>query len=211
MATVTTTTSNSNGRFLFSGAIAGSVSTFIFVIVHDILISDIWSMSVIMLVVGALCGACISWSYGLLVERPSWRSWLIYNLIYVGTLFLLGLVSLLMFEPITTIAALSAAGGLPMDLLEQAMPMTAVFTLLMSVVITLGYGRSWTKFSAVLLTSILLVLLLGHNVFILGLVAIPRGSMYLVLEMFGLIILLNIVYVVAFGLFELHSLMTAYE
>ena len=199
-----------NGRFLFSGAVAGAISTFIFIIIHDILISDIWSMSVIMLLVGALCGGSISGSYGLLVERPFWQSWLVYNLIYVGMLILLGLVSVLLFEPVTTIAALSAAGGLPMDLLGQAMPMTAVFTLLMSVLITLVYGRSWAKFGVVLFTSALLVLLLGHNVFILGLIAIPQGSLYLVLEMFGLILLLNIVYVVAFGLLQLHTLMTAY-
>ena len=196
--TVRTPIEAQNGRFALSGAVAGAASTFIFIIIHDLLISNIWSMTVIMLIVGALCGACISWSYGLLVERPSWQSWLVYNLIYVGILILLGLVSVLLFEPITTIAAVSAAGGLPMDLLGQAMPMTAVFTLFVSIVITLGYGRSWVKFSAVLLTSILLVLLLGHNVFILGLVDIPQGALYLVLEMFGLIIVLNVVYLIAF-------------
>ena len=185
-------------RFVSSGALAGAVSTLVFTVVHDIFISDIWSMLVIMLVAGVLCGVCISWSFGLLVARPSWHSWLLYNMILNGLLILLGLVSVLLFEPITTIAQLSAAGGLPMDLLGQALPLAAVFTLLMAVGITLGYGRSWGKFGAVLLTSVILVLLLGHNVFILGLVEIPRGSFYLVLEMFGLILLLNVVYVTAF-------------
>lgn len=185
-------------RFVGSGAIAGAISTLVFTIVHDIFISDIWSMLVIMLVSGALCGVCISWSFGLLVERPSLRSWLLYNMILNGMLILLGVVSLLLFEPIISMAALSTSDGPPVGLLGQALPMAAVFTLVMAVLITVGYGRSWPRFGAVLLTSVLLVLLLGHNVFILGLVDIPRGSLYLVLEMFGLIILLNVVYVAAF-------------
>lgn len=198
----TLTTSRSNGRFALNGAIAGAISTFVFTIVHHIFISNIWPMFVIMAGMGALCGGCIGWSYGLLVERPSRRSWLVYNLIYVAMLILLGLLSLWLFEPVTTIAALSASGGVPLDLLGQALPMTAVFTLVMSIVITLEYGRSWAKFGVVFVTSVLLVLLLGHNVFIIGLVDIPRGSFYLVLEMFGLIILLNLVYVLVFALLD---------
>ena len=94
-----------------------------------------------------------------------------------------------------------------MDLLGQAMPLAAVFTVLMAVSITRLYGFSWSKFGVVLLTSVLLVLLLGHNVFIIGLVEIPRGSIYLVLEMFGLIILLNVVYVIGFVLLEWKNLL----
>ncbi len=186
------------GRLVSSGVLAGIISTLVFTVVHDIFISDIWSMLVIMLVAGMLCGLCISLSFALLVERPSPRSWLLYNMILNGMLILLGVVSLLLFEPTTTMAALVASNGLPLDLLRQATPMAAVFTLVMALLITVGYGRNWSRFGAVLLTSALLVLLLGHNVFILGLVAIPRGSLYLVLEMFGLILLLNVVYVVAF-------------
>lgn len=193
-------------RFARSGALAGAISTFAFVVVHDIFISDIWSMLTIMLAAGMLCGVCVSWSYGLLVERPSRHGWLLYNMILNGLLILLGLVSMLLFEPITTIAELSAAGTLPMELLGQALPLAAIYTLLMAVGITLGYGRSWPRFGAVLLTAVILVLLLGHNVFILGLVAIPRGSVYLVLEMFGLILLLNLVYVVLFLLWERRQL-----
>jgi len=186
------------GRLVSSGVLAGIISTLVFTVVHDIFISDIWSMLVIMLVAGMLCGLCISLSFALLVERPSPRSWLLYNMILNGMLILLGVVSLLLFEPTTTMAALVASNGLPLDLLGQATPMAAVFTLVMAVLITIGYGRNWRRFGAVFLTSALLVLLLGHNVFILGLVAIPCGSLYLVLEMFGLILLLNVVYVVAF-------------
>jgi len=209
MATLTTTADN--GRFPITGAVAGVVSTFVFTIVHDLFISNIWSMFVMMAVTGALCGACLSWSYGLLVKRPSLRSWLVYNLIYDGMLILLGLVSVLLFEPVTTIAAVAASSGMPTDLLGQALPMATIFTLLMAVVITWAYGRSWVNFGAVLITSVLLVLLLGHNVFILGLVDIPRGSFYLVLEMFALIILLNVVFAVSFMGFAYKQLRGSYS
>ncbi len=189
-----------NGRAASLGALAGGVSTIVFTIVHDLLISNIWFMLLPMLVAGALCGALLSWSYGLLVAAPSGRSWLAYNLIHLGLLILLGLVSLLLLEPVTTMAALAASGEMPGDLFGQALPMTAVYTVLMAGLITMGYGYSWKKFGAVLLTSVTLVLLLGHNVFILGLIDIPRGSFYLVGKMFGLIILLDGVYMVVFAL-----------
>jgi len=101
----------SNGRFLLMGALAGAVATFVFTAVHYVFISNIWSMLLIMLVAGALCGACISFSYGLLAARPSLRSWVVYNLIYDGMLILLGVVSVLIFQPVTSMAALSASRG----------------------------------------------------------------------------------------------------
>ena len=52
----------------------------------------------------------------------------------------------------------------------------------------------------------MLVLLLGLNVSAIGLVTIPRGSLYLVLEMFGLILALNVVYVAVFFVLERKSL-----
>ena len=43
-----------------------------------------------------------------------------------------------------------------------------------------------------------LVLLLGLNVSAMGLIEIPRSSLYLVLELTGLILALNLVFVVVF-------------
>ena len=194
--------SHSNGRFALSGAFAGAASAFVFTIVHDIFISDIWFMLTPMLVAGALCGALVSWSYGLLVAATSLRSWLGYNLIYVTLFVLLGAASVLLFEPVTTMAAVVTTNGPPTDLIDQAMPMTAVFTLGMAVLITLLYGRSWVKFVAVLLTCIVLVALLGLNVSAIGLVSIPAGSLYLIAEMFALIVALNVVYLAVFVALE---------
>jgi hypothetical protein len=49
-----------------------------------------------------------------------------------------------------------------------------------------------------MLTSTVLILCLGLNVSTIGLVDIPRGSLYLIAEMFGLIVLLIGVFAVAF-------------
>jgi hypothetical protein len=80
--------------------------------------------------------------------------------------------------------------------------MTIGFTLGMAVLITLLYGRSLTKFAAVLLTCVVLVALLGLNVSAIGLVAIPAGSLIVIAELFGLIVVLNAVYAAAFVVLE---------
>lgn len=184
--------------FARSGAVAGAVSTFVFTVVHHIAISNIWFSFPFMLLAGALCGLGIGWSYGLLVGRPSTVNWLGYNLVYVTMLMLLGLVSALVFEPVVSMAALMQTSGPPDALIAQALPMTLVFTLASAVVISLLYGRSRLHFGAILLTTVVLVLLLGLNISALGLVSIPRGSVILVAEFLGLVVLLDVVYAAAF-------------
>ena len=73
------------------------------------------------------------------------------------------------------------------------------------------YGRSWLHYGASLLTCILLVLLLGLNVSVIGLVSIPGNSLYLIAELFGLIFAINIVYVAAFIALERKSLVNRNE
>ncbi|KAA3657354.1 MAG: hypothetical protein DWQ04_28300 [Chloroflexi bacterium] len=191
-----------NGRLAQSGAIAGAASAFAFAVIHDIFISDIWFSLLIMMAAGAICGLCVSWSFRRLIAEPSLKSWLVYNLLYDGMFVLLGVVSVLFFEPVTTMAALVAANGPPNALILQALPVTAVFTLGMAIGITLLYSGHHTRrsacFGAVLLTCFALMLLLGLNVSVIGLVKIPYGSLYLIIEMFVLIFLINAVYVVVF-------------
>lgn len=197
----------SPGRSALSGALAGVLSALVFVIIHDIFISDIWSMLVIMLVAGAICGACLSWSFALLVNAPSLQSWLVYNLLYDLMFVLLGLVSVLIFSPMTTMAEVTAGNGPPDELILQAMPITVIFTLATAVIISLLYGFRWSRFGAILLTCAVLVLLLGLNVSVIGLVSIPQGSWYLVMEMFVLILLLNVVFMLSFIGLERKSLL----
>jgi hypothetical protein len=197
-----TSEQNVVGNFIRSGALAGALSVFAFTIIHDLFISDIWFALVIMLIAGALCGLCIGWSYALLTKAPSTGSWWRYNMLYVGLLFLLGIVSVLIFEPPTTIAALSAANEPPEQLIRQAYPFTALFTLFAAVFISLIFRANWRQFSVVLLTCTILIFLLGLNVSVLGLVYIPHGSLYLVTEFFGLILFINVVYATFFMALE---------
>ena len=185
-------------HFLRSGILAGTASAFAFAIIHDIFISDIWFSLPVLVVAGALCGLCVGWTYGLLAGGPSIRSWLQYNALYVGMFVFLGVVSVLLFEPVTTIPELMASNGPPDHLIGQAMPVTIVSTLVMAVIMSRLYGRNWAHYVAVLLTCTVLVLLLGLNVSMIGLVFIPGSSVYLIAELFGLILAPNLVYVVMF-------------
>jgi hypothetical protein len=193
--------------YIRSGAVAGALSAFAFALIHDVFISDIWFSLAIMMAAAAVCGVCLGWSYGLMVEAPSIGSWLRYNLVFVAMFVLLGAASVLVFEPVTTIAALVVANEPPDELIRQAMPMTVIFTLATAALLSLLYGRSWTQFGAILLTCTMLVLALGLNVSVIGLVYIPRGSLYLVAELFGLILAINVVYVAAFIVLERKNLL----
>jgi hypothetical protein len=201
-------TDSNLGRFTRSGALAGAFSVVAFTIIHDLFISDIWYMLMLMIVAGVLCGLCLGWTYALLFPKPSAGSWLGYNLIYLVMFVLLGIASVLVFEPITTAAAVSAVDEPPGELIAQAMPMTALFTLAVAALVSWRFGRKWTHYAAILLTCVVLVLLLGLNVSIIGLVAFPSSSLYLVAELFGLILALNAVYVITFMALERKRLPT---
>jgi hypothetical protein len=154
-------------RPLSHGALAGAFSALTFTWAHDLLISDIWFSLPIMMIAGAACGACLAWTFDLLIEIPS-----------------------------------TSLNGPPGDLIEQALPMTILSTLAMAGIISRIYARSWQQFGAVLLTCAVLVILLGLNVSVIGLVSIPRGAFYLVAEMFGLIVILALVFSVAYLVFK---------
>jgi hypothetical protein len=98
---------------LRSGAIAGLVSVVVFTWVHDLFISDIWEMLPVMAVAGGL--RCVPD-----VELPdpgapaSPRSWAGYVGAFIAMFWLLAVASVAVFEPVTTMAEVSAAGG-PID------------------------------------------------------------------------------------------------
>lgn len=198
---------NGAGSFIRSGAVAGAISAFAFAIIHHIFISDIWFSLIMMMAAGALCGLCIAWSYGLLVDAPSISNWAHYNTLYIALLGLLGAVSVLFYEPVTTTAELLRANGSPEQLIGQALPLTVLITLVAAAGIGLLYGSGWFHFGAILLTSSVLVLFLGLNISVIGLVSIPRGSLYLIVELFGLILVLNLVFAAAFAALEGKSLL----
>lgn len=181
------------------GAIAGAVSALVFTIIHGLMISQIWFMLVPMLVAGAICGLCLSWSYTMLVATPSIADWLRYNLLYLLLLFGLGPISLGLYEPMMTIPELLASpNGMPDELVREVMPLTAVYTLLMALFITWLYGRRWSRLPLVLATCAMLMLLLGLNIAPMGLVYLTTGWLWMLVELLILIVALDLVFVLGF-------------
>ena len=114
-------------------------------------------------------------------------------------LMLLGLNSLIVFEPVTTVAAVIEADESPTALIRRALPLTAAYTVGSALVVSALYRRSWRYLGAALVTATVLAALLGLNVSIIGLVDIPLRSAYLVAELLGLIALLDVVYAATFA------------
>lgn len=182
-----------------AGAVAGAGAALAFSIVHALLIADIWFMLAPMLAAGAICGACVGWSYSLLAGNPTVAGWLRYNALYLLFLSLLGPLSLLLFEPVITIPALLASeGGLPAELRQAVLPVTLIYAFVMTAVITGLYGRRWQHAGAVLLTSVVLMLLLGLNISAMGLVFLSSGWVAILLKFSSLVLVLNGVLVVVF-------------
>jgi hypothetical protein len=189
--------------------VSGTGATVTFALVHAILISDIWFMLPIMVPAGAACGLCIGWSYGRMIDSPSLGNWFGYNSVYVAMFFLLGAASMLAFDPVTTAAVLTEANEPVGDLIMSAMPMTVVFTLVAAAVVGLLFGRKRSDYLVALLTCTVLVVFLGLNVSVIGLVAFPSGSVYLVAELLGLIAALSLAFAVMFAALEREALADA--
>jgi uncharacterized membrane protein YuzA (DUF378 family) len=171
-------------RLLASGAVAGAASAIAFTALHHILISDIWFSLPLMVAAGALSGLCLAWTYQVLFEAPTPARWWLYNGVWVALLALLGVASFLVYEPVTTMAAVMAAGGAPPDeLLRQATPLTVGYTLGAAALLSLIWARRPLAAVSILLTTAVLVSLLGINVSALGLVELDGRAAFLLAEM----------------------------
>lgn len=87
-------------------------------------------------------------------------------------------------------AELFTLDGPPMDLIGDALPLTVAFTLGTAVVLSALFGRTPSAFGAILATCAVLVVLLGLDVSVIGLIRIPTDSLYAVLVFAGLIVVL---------------------
>ena len=152
-------------RFVITGILAGAISAYCFALIHGFFISNIWFSLPVLLVAGAICGLCLGWTYRLLFEAPSIHTWLQYNALYVGMFVLIGCLSVLVYQPVTTLAAVMASDAPPDYLFKQAMPVTIVSTIIMAAIIGRLYARTLAHYAAVLLTSAVLVILLRAECF----------------------------------------------
>lgn len=178
-------------RALLSGAAAGAASAFAFTALHHLVISDIWFSLPFMLGAGALSGVCLAWTHAVLFPVPTAVGWWIYSSVWVALLVLLGLASFIVYEPITTMAAVMAAGGAPPnELLLRATPLTVVFVLAATAVLSMIWGRTALKVVSILVSTTVIIALLGINVSALGLVELDGTAVFLLVEMVGLIMAL---------------------
>jgi hypothetical protein len=197
---------SSNG-LVRSGVLAGLVSVVVFTWIHEVLISDIWFALVPMLAAGALCGACVAWTYGLLFPVPSAGSWLRYNLLYLALFVLLGAVSVVLFAPIATVTELTAMGGNPGELIGRAVPLMVAWVPVSAILATRVFGGDRRHLGPLLATATVLTLFLGHNVAIIGLVEFGANELFLLAEFAFLIAVINAVFVAAFLALERRRLL----
>jgi hypothetical protein len=174
-------------RAPLTGAVAGVLTTLVFAALHQLLISDIWFSIAPMLLAGALCGGALAWSYALLFERATLRTWAAWNAAFMASLVLLGVASLLLYEPVTSTALLVSGNEPPTELIVAALPLTLLFTVGAAAVISWLWGRTSTHFAAVLLTATILIVLFGLNVSVIGMVEMTGDAVYLVGLFFALI------------------------
>lgn len=169
---VPSTRGRSTGRrwSVTMGSIAGSLSAFAFTALHGMLIIDIWDKAFAMTMSGALCGACISWSYGKLRNGPTPKTWLAYNGLHVILLNALGVASLLLLEPVASLTELNASADPLGDLVPTALPLMVTASLVGTAVLWTTFSRQLRSLPSVFIAHTLLVVLIGHNQAILGLV-----------------------------------------
>ena len=93
---------------------------------------------------------------------------------------------------------MSSPSGLPDELFKEVLPLVALYTPLMAFIITRLHGRRWTGYGVVLITCAVLVFLLGLNIAPMGLVFLTSGWLSMLLEVVGLVVALNLVYVAVY-------------
>ncbi len=187
---------------LGTGAAAGVLAAALFVFLHGALISNIWSMLVPMAISGAICGFSIAWSYRAVADHRSAARWFTLNAAYLGTLLALSAVSVLLFNPEWTFAELNVENPPIGDLFSRVIPLMVGYTLGTALLVWAVFGRVRSALVPILVTEAFLVLLLGHNVAIIGLVSIPSGAWYLVREMLGLVAFLAVAYTLTYAALE---------
>lgn len=178
-------------RAIAGGATAGAITTLGSLILHAITISNIWFSAPLMLVAGAACGACLGWSHASVFSPGTTFTWVIWNASQTGLLLFLGLVSFAVFSPQWSMAELMVEDPPIGELFGQALPLMGAFIAIGAIALWAAFSRRISSLPSVLATVALLVLLLGHNVAIVGLVDVPAGGYYFVAKMLGLIVVLG--------------------
>lgn len=152
------------------GALTGLVVVLGFTVFHNVFIVDIWWNVGPMLFAGAVCGFSVVWSYRRAVTDHSTRAWFRYAGLYAAEIVALGVVSLAVLRPRFTMAEAMVMDDAMADLTPPALPLMVGAMLVGTILLWLYYGRRLGTMMPFLVTQVLLVFLLGHQLAFLGLV-----------------------------------------
>lgn len=152
------------------GAVIGAAVVLGFTILHNVFIVDIWWNLGPMLFSGAACGSSVTWSYRRAVAAHSTRSWFLYTGLYAAEIVALGIVSLALLRPRFTMAETMVMDDAMAELTPPALPLIGGAIVVGTILFWLYYGRRRGALVPVLITQVLLVFLLGHQLAFLGLV-----------------------------------------
>ncbi|MEE8407401.1 MAG: hypothetical protein V3S32_09660 [Acidimicrobiia bacterium] len=168
------------------GVLSGGLTVLVFVMIHDLWISDIWFNIGPMVFSGAVCGLVIVWSYSKAVPKHSPRRWFVYNGFNTGLLVVLGAVSFLVLDPKFTMAEAMVMDDALAELIPPALPLMIGAILVGTLLLWYAYGRRSGTLVPILVTQVLLVFLVGHNLAILGLVELSADLVTVFGEFIGL-------------------------
>ena len=191
------------------GALSGGLTVLVFVVIHDLWISDIWFNIGPMVFSGAVCGVVIVWSYSKAVPEHSPRRWFVYNGFNAGLLVVLGAVSFLVLEPKFSMAEAMVLDDALAELIPPALPLMIGAILVGTLLVWSAYGRRRASLAPILVTQVLLVFLVGHNLAILGLVELSADLVTVFGEFIGLTAYLGVGF--AAGLMLLNRVRSSYH
>lgn len=155
---------------LWLGALIGVVVVFGFTIFHNVFIADIWWNIGPMLFSGAVCGFSVTWSYRRAVTEHSTRAWFQYASLYAAEIVALGVLSIAVLQPRFSMADTMVMDDAMAELTPPALPLMAGVIVLGTILFWLYYGQRQGTMIPFLVTQVLLVFLLGHQLAFLGLV-----------------------------------------
>ena len=188
---------------ILRGLVAGVVTIVGFTGLHHLLISNIWAMLPVMAVAAAATGASLAWTFARLDLAPSLAGWFALTGGYLVLLAVLGVCSLWLFTPVTTFAAVSEASGPVDELIVRALPLSAAWVL---VTVLLGAGldhlrtgRRARGVAPLTVTSVLVLLTLGLNMSVLGLVELEGDARAAMTRFCGLVGLVVVVHALVFA------------
>ena len=172
------------------------VSMAAFAVVHYLTISDIWFSLPIMAPLGAVVGAMLAWTFRVMGGPGRVGRWLAYCSCHLAVLISLGVVSLLVYEPVSNMRLLTGVLGIQEAdrLVGEALPLLAVFTVVGSVAVTAIFGRAKWHVIPNLVTTALVMAFLGSNVVIIGLIELDTSATPALIELTGLTVVVVGVY-----------------